>query len=334
MRETTTAEIVLWTSHLEKKEAESRESIEQLLAEPDGRSKAIKDIAARYGCLFVDLRKKWCKMMLETGNTCDVLLRDVIHMRPDGPAFGYYSNFIAEELVRIPETNGEPKFSGTITEIPVTDSRVKSAADGSLRLEFEGNRVVAVSDGSGVGESSVLLDSKPPREYSDMYFTTRPSKMLSWMPMIKHVEIAPGAMPVVEDWTLTYIDGTMPLGDPIHYKVEGSVTGFDGEGWNTNDFKSVSGRAVISKSDFHSWQYRYFTKEGNGDKTRDSVPGQKITWSTRALFTDPLPAGKLDARTTLVQNCANGRHVLSISPQAGGKVGVKSFIVYTPAKKK
>ncbi|MBR4258007.1 MAG: SGNH/GDSL hydrolase family protein, partial [Kiritimatiellae bacterium] len=85
VRETTTAEIVLWTSHLEKKEAESRESIEQLLAEPDGRSKAIKDIAARYGCLFVDLRKKWCKMMLETGNTCDVLLRDVIHMRPDGP---------------------------------------------------------------------------------------------------------------------------------------------------------------------------------------------------------------------------------------------------------
>ena len=56
VRETTTAEIVLWTSHLEKKEAESRESIEQLLAEPDGRSKAIKDIAARYGCLFVDLR--------------------------------------------------------------------------------------------------------------------------------------------------------------------------------------------------------------------------------------------------------------------------------------
>ena len=31
-------------------------------------------------------------------------------------------------LVRIPETNGEPKFSGTITEIPVTDSRVASAA--------------------------------------------------------------------------------------------------------------------------------------------------------------------------------------------------------------
>ncbi len=146
VRETTTAEIVLWTSHLDKKEAESRESIEGLLAEPDTRSKAIKDIAARYGCLFVDLRKKWCRMMLDTGTGCDVLLMDGIHMRPDGPAFGYYSNFIAEELVRIPETNGEPKFSGTITEIPVTDSRVKSAADGSLRLEFEGNRVVAVSD--------------------------------------------------------------------------------------------------------------------------------------------------------------------------------------------
>ena len=166
-----------------------------------------------------------------------------------------------------------------------------------------------------------------------MYFTTWPSKMLSWMPMIKHVEIAAGATPVVEDWTLTYIDGTMPLGDPIHYKVEGSVTGFDGEGWNTNDFKSVSGRAVISKSDFHSWQYRYFIKEGNGDKTRDSVPGQKITWSGKPLFADPFAPGAAETRTTLVQNCANGRHVLSIRPQADGKVGVKSFIVYAPATK-
>ena len=167
-----------------------------------------------------------------------------------------------------------------------------------------------------------------------MYFTTRPSKLLSWMPMIKHVEIAPdGAGPLVEDWTLTYIDGTMPLGDPIHYKVEGSVSGFDGEGWNTNDFRSASGRVVINKADFHSWQYRYFIKEGHGDKKRDSVPGQKITWSTRALFTDPFPAGMPDARTTLVQNCANGRHLLSIRPQVGGKVGVKSFIVYAPAKK-
>ena len=329
VRETTTAEIVLWTSHLNKQETMTRESIKALLVEPDERSKAIKDVAARYGCLFVDLRKKWCKMMLETGTTSDVLLGDAIHMSSSGPAYGYYSNFIAEELVRVPGASGEPEFSGTITEIPVTDSRVKSAADGSLSLEFKGNRVVAVSDGGGIGESRVLLDFAPPQECPDMYFATRPSKLVSWMPMIKHVEMAPGAKPTVEDWTLTYIDGTKPLGDPIHYKVEGSVTGFDGEGWNTNDFKSASGRVIIHKSDFHTWQYRYFLKDGHDE--RDSVPGQKITWSTRALFTNPFSAGRADERTTIVQNCANGRHVLSITPQVGGKVGVKSFIVYSPA---
>lgn len=331
VRETTTAEIVLWTSHLDRREGEARESIEALLAEPDRRSKAIKDIAMRHGCLFVDLRKKWCKMMLETGNTPDTLLNDGIHMRPNGPAFGYYSNFIAEELIRIPEANGDPKFCGTITEIPVADSRVKSAADGSLLLEFEGNRVVAVSDGGGSGESRVLLDSRSPREFPDMYYTTRPSRFLSWMPMIKHVDIAPGATPVAEDWTLTYIDGTMPLGNPIHYKVEGSVTGFDGEGWNTNDFRSVSGRAVISKSDFHTWQYTYFVKRG-GKKDKDSAPGQTITWSVKPLFVDPFAPGRAGERTVLVQNCANGRHVLSVVPQKGGKTGIKSFIVYSPAK--
>lgn len=333
VRATTTAEIVLWTSHLEKKECETRESIEAILANPDERSKAIEDIAARHGCLFIDLRKKWCRMMLDTGVGYDKLLKDGIHLNAEGPAFCYYSNFIAEELVRVPAANGLAEFSGTITEIPVTDGRVRSGPGGSLVLEFDGNRVVAVSDGTGCGVSDVLLDSKPPQEYPEMYFTTRPSKIVSWMPMIKHVETVPGVCPVAEDWTLTYIEGTKPLGDPVRYKVEGSVTGFDGEGWNTNDFKSVSGRVVINKSDFHTWQYRYFIKECNGDKSLDSAPGQTITWSTRPLFANPFSGGKMDERTTIVQNCSNGRHILSITPADGGRIGIKSFIVYTPARR-
>ena len=329
-RETTTAEIVLWTSHLNKHESRSREAIEKMLGNPDSRSKKILEIAERYGCLAIDLRSKWCRMMLDDNLKDADLLKDGIHMRTDGPALGSYAKFISEELVRIPGDKGDASFSGTIVEIPVTDRRVKRRADGSLVLKFSGNRVVAVSDGRGSGECRVTLDSRAPADFSEMYYYTRPSTLVSWMPMVKHVDIAPGVKPVIEDWTLTYIDGTEPFGNPVHYKVEGSVTGFDGEGWNTNDFRSVSGRALISTNDFHTWQYGYFVQK-QGRKDKDSKPGQKVTWSVRPLYADPYAAAPAGARTALVQNCANGAHTLVVKPAKGGKCGIGSFVVYSPA---
>ena len=60
-REKTTAEIVLWTSHVN----DSKADLVKLLAERDDRSRAILDIAARYSCHVVDLNKKWCELLLE-----------------------------------------------------------------------------------------------------------------------------------------------------------------------------------------------------------------------------------------------------------------------------
>jgi hypothetical protein len=155
------------------------------------------------------------------------------------------------------------------------------------------------------------------------------------MPMIYRVTF--DALPVKEDWTLTYLDGTDPWGKPVHYKVEGSVTGFDGEGWSTNAFTSASKRAVIAKDAYHfTWQYDYFVKK-NVDKKPELMkkaakPGDKITWKTLPLFADPFVAQKAGERSVLVQNCPNGKHVLEIRPKKGGKLpGIEKFIIYSPA---
>jgi len=334
LRETTTAEVVLWTSHMTRRDSATRELVTQAAEGWDARSQSIADIAARYGCLFVDLRTKWARMILEKGYTPDDLLGDSIHLKTYGPGFAAYARFLSEALVRLDGETGMPEHSGTITSVAFADRRVMRKADGSVELTFDGNRVAALSDGSGVGCADVLLDGRPVREFASMYVTTRPSALVSWMPMIRHVDIAPGVQPTAEDWTLTFLEGTGSHGRPIRYKVEGSRTGYDGEGWSTNDFRSASGRAVITAADFQTgiWQYDYFLKDGR-NAAKDSRPGQKITWAVRPLFADPFGAAKTSgAQTVLVQNCANGRHVLTLRPRDGAKLGISGFVVNRPAR--
>ncbi len=336
-RKLTTAEIVLWSSH-----AQAHHDPKQMLAERDQRSKDIKAVAERNKCMFVDLNKKWCQMLVDGNLSPTNFLSDGCHMKESTGAYKYYAGFIGEEMCRIPGANGEPEITGTITEMPVSKS-----SDGSIKLTFEGNRVVAVSNGRNWGcpqnesrrpEAELFLDGRPVSSYKEMWYTTRASKLICWMPMISLVRF--NTIPVREDWTLTYLEGTDKWGKPIHYKVEGSVTGYDGEGWSTNDFTSISGRAVIpSEGGLHSWQYSYFIKAHVDKKPnlmeKAAKPGDRIMWSTLPLFADPFVAQKKGETSVLVQNCSNGRHVLEIRPKDGAEIpGISKFIVYAPAKAK
>ena len=338
-RAMTSAEIVLWSSHLSK-----GQDPEKMLAKRDQRSRDINAVAERNKCMFVDLNKKWCEMLLSNGWAATNMLVDTIHLKSS--TCKYYAGFIGEELCRIPGTSGEPEASGTITEVSAVKGKdLKFTKDGAIRLRFTGNRVVAVSngknfkpaDGAEQPEADLFLDGKPVASYKEMWYCTRLSTLVSWMPMICRVTF--DALPVKEDWTLTYLEGTDPWGKPVHYKVEGSVTGFDGEGWSTNAFTSASGRAVIAKDAYHiTWQYDYFVKKQVEKQPelmkKVAKPGDVIKWKTLPLFADPFAAQKAGETSVLVQNCSNERHVLEIRPKKnGGKLpGVEKFIIYSPAK--
>jgi len=339
-RAMTTAEIVLWSSHVRRDEDPGK-----MLAERNRRTKDIEAVAERNKCMFVDLNRKWSELLVSNGWEAGRLLKDVIHLDEKTDALKYYAGFIGEELRRIPGADGESDVSGTITEVPLDRGvGVETTDDGAVRLRFFGNRVVAVSDGRGYNpapgaaqpEADIFLDGRPVADYREMWHCTRPSVLVSWMPMIRRVSF--DALPVKEDWTLTYLDGTDPWGKPVHYRVEGSVTGYDGEGWSTNDFKSASGRVVIESADCHFvWQYAYFVKnqvaKNPGLKEKAAKSGDRITWKTLPLFADPFAAQKAGGLSVLVQNCANGSHVLEIRPKKkGGAIpGIGKFIVYSPA---
>lgn len=317
VRERTSAEIVLWTSHLN-----SREKAEALNAKLDERCAKILEVADKYHCLKIHLRKKWCDYLIANNLPSTNLLSDSVHLKPAG--CDLYAKFIAEELVRAPELGDNPVMSGTITTVAANAPEVTKGADGSLTLKFTGNRVVAVSDGTGTAgaKTKVLLDGKPMDGEKDLWAITRPSNGPVWMPAINNISFA--APLLKEDWTLTALPDSATNARPLHFTVSGSVTGFDGEGWSTNRFVSKSGRVIIEPSDWGcSWQYTYFKK---------TLPKDfKVTWRSYPLFTatyEPKPAA---ARTVLVQGCSNAPHTLTLLPENGAP-GIRAFVVHAPPR--
>ncbi len=325
-KQRTTADIVLWSSHLE-----ASQHLDVHCLGSDRRTKSIRAIAGHWNCLFIDLHRKWCDLLKKTNREPKALLKDGVHLNPEGCE--QYGRFVTEELVRIPGAGGIPGVSGEITEIPLVSDSVTQRADGGYDIRFTGNRLVAVFDGTGSmdGKGHVLLDGQPVGTIPGTWMTTRPTAWPMWQPAIRHVDFK--TAPVEEEWTLTCLEGSDPNGKFVRFRVDGSVTGFDGEGWSTNDFTSVSGRVVIPADDWGwPWQIGY---ENNRRKraNRPAVsvtPGLKLSWKTRPLHASPFGVLCADERRTLVQGCANAAHVLSVIPASGTKIGFRKFIAYRP----
>ena len=90
VRATTSAEIVLWTSHLN-----SKENPKELLESPDKRSLAIKEVAERNKCMFIDLRTKWCEMLLANNWEAKDMLSDSVHMKNEKTGCDASRSFMA-----------------------------------------------------------------------------------------------------------------------------------------------------------------------------------------------------------------------------------------------
>ena len=320
VRERTSAEIVLWTSHLDAKE-----KADVLVKQLDPRCLKILEVADKYHTLKINLRKKWCDYLIANNLASTNLLADSIHLKPAG--CDVYAKFVGEELVRVPASDGDPASSGTITSVAANDPAVTKGADGSLTLHFTGNRVVAVSDGTGAAgaKAKVSLDGQPMDGVKELWAITRPSVGPAgiWMPAVN--TIAFDRPLAEEEWTLTCLSDSTPDGKKIHYKVQGSVTGEDGEGWSTERFVSRSQRVIIEPSDWRvAWTLGY--------KKATLPAGFKVTWKSYPLFSriyEPKPA---DTRTLLVQGCSNGPHTLTLVPE-GGALGISRFVVHAPPKR-
>jgi len=315
VRTRTTADVVLWTSHLNVKEGESLEKTAALLEKPDARSQVIRETAERYGCLFVDLRAKWCRMLLKRGEVSKAYLKDGVHLNPRG--LKTYAVMLWEDLPQVSAETPNAK-AGTVMRCP-----------GARRLSFTGNRVTAVADGTAGAPYDVFLDGKPVASFGEMWTFTRTTPGITgtqW-PMLSEVRrSAPSC--AEETWTLTFDEGLSADGSIIPFHLTGSVTGPDGTGWNTNDFVSTSGKVVIDRVAWPNFagkwgRWNYLKRLPN--------PGLTVTWRNMPLFTSPWQPGARQEETVLVQNCANGPHVLELRPQQpDAPLGFSHFNVHCP----
>lgn len=314
VRETTTAEIVLWTDHVAHPDRIGRD---------DRYSEGIRRIAQRHDCMLVDVRKAWKQHLDDSGKTPGDFLRDGVHLNAAGEKL--LGEIIKAQLVRTDQFGENVEAEMQILDVPLDSDAVTIGENGEISLIFEGNRVVAVSDGSNPsGELVIRLDGREMKTFPGAWAATRPSKSANWMPAIRHVAL--GEDPVAETWTVTCLPDSAADGTKIHFRLSGSVTGDDGEGWSTKDFISNSGRIRIASPD---WNIAFPLK-----LRKTSLPENfQVKWKVYPLFAEMFALGEKDAETMLIQGIPNGKHALTIKPTEKRKpIGIGKFKIYRPRK--
>jgi hypothetical protein len=310
-RAVTTAEIIMATDHVSNMGRDREE---------DSRVQKLAGIAEKYDAMLVDIRGKWKAHLAKTGAPASQFLRDKVHPNAEGNKL--YAEIMLGAIRRLP--GAESALAGQIQRVGMDAAAVKRLPDGAIELTFDGNRVVAIC-GPG-GGARVTVDGKAPSELLGNWFNGRasgpPKGVTQPRPVLTHVGF--DVLPVAEDWTLTVLPGSSEDGSEVHFELRGSVTGPDGRGVSTKDFRSTSGRATIRPS---AWFLA-------GQLKRDKVSlreGFQIRWRTKSIAPDTFEPGEQGTRKVLVQGLPNGPHTLRLDPlESGAAIGIESLVVYRP----
>lgn len=335
VRKRTTAEIAVWSSHLRFDEDPDR--IMDLRAKRsvdrkrDGmsimavnRTAGIRQVAEDLDLVFVDLQGYWCRLLKSNGWGPKALIGDTVHMNTNG--FPYYADILIKNLKPAPRRAAEGSASGTVKSVPFAKA-VKRKSNGDLTFAFDGNRIAAVSDGTGNADArgEILIDGVAVKDIPSQWINTRSTPMIRWFPGCS-TALKGDTCLQDEEWTLTvlsYVTNVRPK--YVTYRVEGSKTGFDGEGCSTNLFVSKSGRIVLPgtwlDSSCNPWRCA-------GPKPNVS----KTTWQSKLVPVSEYVPQPTHVETVLAQGLENGRHVLTIRG-AKGKLGIGQLIVNRPNPK-
>jgi hypothetical protein len=317
-RQRTTAEIILTTDHIHVR----HDNPDEIEESENTHSAQIVEVAKKYDCMLIDVRSKWRAHLTAQKLAAKDLLKDKIHLNDAG--CDLMARLVGEELQRLPNLGDGAPSSGRIRRVGW--DTLRRIPGGGLELPFEGNRVVAVSDGKGApnAQAELSLDGRPLESFLEMWTATRPSPgPFIWMPAIKQIgfQKSPGA----QKWMLSLLPDSSEDGKKLHFKVEGSGTGAEGEGWSDQRFVSPSGRVVIEAADWHvAWPLSY--------RKKTLPPGFQVTWTTQQTAASRYRPAAADAQTVLIQGCANSQHVLQIQGDTGN-LGIGGLVIHTPAGK-
>ena len=272
--------------------------------------------------MLIDVRAKWQAHLQSQNLAPKDLLKDKIHLNDAGRDL--MARLVGEELQRAPNLGNGVPSSDRIRQVGW--DTLRRGADGGLELDFEGNRIVAVSNGKGApnAEGALALVGRPLETIRDLWVATLPNPgPFIRMPAFKQIgfQQPPGAQKCM----LSLLPNSSADGTKLHFKVDGAETGAEGEGWSDWRFVPPSGRVVMKPAEWHvAWPLSYRKK---------TLPeGLQVTWSMRETAAPRYQPAPADTRTVLVQGCANSEPVLRIQGDTG-KLGIGSLVIHTPAGK-
>ena len=208
----------------------------------------LPSLAEKYKCDLINIRDPWKAYLKDNSLDPGKLLKDGIHLND-------YGNFLMAELVK-PLFVYKPEYSSDIFNLEtVYKNGVNFSVSGdTVLIRFKGNRVDVLFNEAFTGQEDTLfikLDGKKPSSFEGTFYMSRPynSKGESWpwkLPAAIHVD---RSIPwISETWSLVYTKANPPY-EKFNFKIIGSVSGKDGHGTSTRDFKSSSGRVIIRNGD-------------------------------------------------------------------------------------
>jgi len=273
-------------------------------------------IAEKYGCGLLRQRDFWKRYLQDNDLRPAALLRDNIHLNATG-------NRLMAELVLAyldaPAPAGPDPFDNERVRTLLPGRDFKVADDGLIEIEFTGHRVDLVPGGAPAdSEISILLDKKPPSGHPQCQAFTRatPRPGGKW-PALHGIRAE--SLPVPESWTL-HVRREATADGPFAFRLEGSVTGPDGEGRSDRPFISDSGRVAFEPE---GWDVPHAMKLAGIDLVPESF---RIIFESYSLAEDSLRP-RQDEPTTLLSGLRPAPHRLRLS---GPTEAVAALRIYQP----
>jgi hypothetical protein len=354
IRRHSTADIIVPSLHfMGHEESDFRNRVEWFQAGYGFSLNTLKGICQKHGVEYVQNRHELASYLARIGKTPKELLADAAHQNEHGLVRTWDN--IVRHIAKPKEFNYAPESRErriqassalkTATESvsltggwSVAEGIARTATKGEqIKVTFTGNQIDLLGRRSNRGGTvRVFIDGKP-AESAPVFFMTAISAhpiRFPWnIPGPGPGDVGPHAVAlgdnvVPQTWTIRL---TSDSGD---YRVEGSVTGTDGEGNSTRAFKSRSGQIRI---DPVLWR---FNREGHAGAYRyGNRAGDRYTFDVRRCAVGEVSFAALEHASPgllhrpLVQNLLNGPHELVIETLGDGEVAIESFYVFQPPER-
>ncbi len=346
IRRRTTADVIVPSLHFFENSSVSDDDIERGVVDWN----QVRAICRKHQVEFVENRRELASYLRQIKAKPTDLLFDAVHQNRHG-VIRIWDNIVrhiprAAKSVGLPDSRERrivaalaPTDRKDRDEVTVSDgwtcegNRLRTRQKGaSIKIQFTGRRIdllgVAVPDG---GTAQLRIDGIDPgavRAFATDYILPHPvpGPLVLKGPGPGDVSphaVALGSGIVPQSWTILM---TSDSGD---YRLEGTVTGFDGTGNSTRPFQSRSGQINIDPA---LWRHNRYI-----------LPGGKVVYGNRAgdrfdfnIVRTVVPEIRFHANAKrefsfpLVRNLPNGPHTVEIVASGDGEVIIDGFYIAEP----